>query len=395
MSSKILIVDDGFDRKIISHILHREGYEVLEAEDGAEGLKLSMETLPDLILLDINMPKLDGYGLCSLLRQDEKTANIPVIFLTSLDEAQDKIIGLEMGAVDYITKPYDIGEVTARIKNQLKIYHLAKDLLCANNELREKQNQLDEDLKAAALIQKSLLPSNLLKIDNIDLQWRFFPCDLIGGDIFNIIRCDEDHVAFYVIDISGHGVPAAMVTVSLTQTLHYHFDNYNNVTGDFPNRNVLHPSDLLLTLDREYPMERFDKYFSMVYMVLNIRNGHLVYSNAAHPPPVLLKETGHLELLEEGGSIIGLGGSIPFFEGMVNLSSGDKIVLYTDGLIDYQDETGDFFGEENFYNFLKNNINLPIDKLTDKLFDALSSFGKNAKLRDDVSFLTFMYKGDS
>jgi sigma-B regulation protein RsbU (phosphoserine phosphatase) len=395
MSSKILIVDDGFDRKIISHILHREGYEVLEAEDGAEGLKLSLETLPDLILLDINMPKLDGYGLCSLLHQDEKTANIPVIFLTSLDEAQDKIIGLEMGAVDYITKPYDIGEVTARIKNQLKIYHLTKDLLGANNELREKQNQLDEDLKAAALIQKSLLPSNFLKIDNIDLEWRFFPCDLIGGDIFNILRFDEDHVAFYVIDVSGHGVPAAMVTVSLTQTLHYHFENHNNLKCGRQYSHMLHPSDLLLTLDKEYPMERFDKYFTMVYMVLNIRNGHLVYSNAAHPPPVLLNAKGNLEVLEEGGSIIGLGGSIPFLEGVVNLKSGDKIVIYTDGLIDYQDENGNFYGEEKFYEFLKRNINLSIDKLTDKLFDELNKFGKNAKLRDDVSFLTFMYKDGS
>ncbi len=138
MSSKILIVDDGLDRKILSHILHRDGYEVLEAGDGAEGLQLCLEALPDLILLDINMPKLDGYGLCNLLRQDQRTANIPVIFLTSLDESQDKIIGLEMGAVDYITKPYDIGEVTARIRNQLKIYQFTKELLRANNELMKK-----------------------------------------------------------------------------------------------------------------------------------------------------------------------------------------------------------------------------------------------------------------
>jgi sigma-B regulation protein RsbU (phosphoserine phosphatase) len=150
-----------------------------------------------------------------------------------------------------------------------------------------------------------------------------------------------------------------------------------------------------LTLDKEYPMERFDKYFTMVYMVLNIRNGHLVYSNAAHPAPVLLNAKGHLEVLEEGGSMIGLGGSVPFFQGVVNLKSGDKIVIYSDGLIEYQNENGEFFGEEKFYEFLKRNINLPIDKLTDKLFDELSKFGNNAKLRDDVIFLTFMYKGIS
>jgi len=395
MSSKILIVDDGFDRKIISNILHREGYEVFEAEDGAEGLKLCLETLPDLVLLDINMPRLDGYGLCSLLRQNQKTVNIPVIFLTSLDESQDKIIGLEMGAVDYITKPYDIGEVTARIKNQLKIYTLTKDLMRANSELMEKQAQLDADLKAAALIQKSLLPSNLLTIKNIDLDWRFYPCDLIGGDIFNILRVDKDHVAFYMIDVSGHGVPAALVTVSITQTLHYHMENYINLKCDCPNNYVLNPSDLLLTLDKEYPMERFDKYFTMIYMVLNIRNGDLIYSNAAHPPPVLLTSQGEMKLLEEGGSIIGLGGNIPFFEGKINLKSGDKIILYTDGLIEYHNTEGIFFGEEEFFKFLNNYIHQPINKLTDQLFKVLKQFGNGASLRDDVSFLTFMYKRNS
>jgi phosphoserine phosphatase RsbU/P len=394
MSSKILIVDDGFDRKIISRILYREGYEVIEAEDGAEGLKLCLETLPDLVLLDINMPKLDGYGLCSLLGQNEQTTNIPVIFLTSMDDSRDKIIGLEMGAVDYITKPYDISEVTARIKNQLKIYHLTKDLLRVNNELREKQLQLDTDLKAAALIQKSLLPSNHLQIDNIDLEWRFYPCDLIGGDIFNILRLDKDHLAIYMIDVSGHGVPAALVTVSITQTLHSHMENYKSIKCDGQCNYMLHPSDLLLTLDKEYPMERFDKYFTMIYMVLNLRNGNLIYSNAAHPYPVLLNSQNKLELLKEGGSIIGLRGGIPFSEGMINLRSGDKIILYTDGLIEYQNNKGDFYGENKFYNFLIKNINQSINNLTGDLFNELRQFGNGATLRDDISFLAFGYKGN-
>jgi DNA-binding response OmpR family regulator len=144
MATRILIVDDGFDRKILTRILQREGYQVLEAGDGVEGLQLCLETVPDLVLLDINMPKLDGYGLFNLLRQDQRTANIPVIFLSSLDESQDKIIGLEMGAVDYITKPYDIGEVTARIKNQLKIHQLTRELLRANHEFRKKHNESDD-----------------------------------------------------------------------------------------------------------------------------------------------------------------------------------------------------------------------------------------------------------
>lgn len=395
MTSKILIVDDGFDRKILGHILTKEGYEVLEAADGAEGLRLSLEAQPDLILLDVNMPKLDGFGLCSFLQNDPRTAEIPVIFLTSLDEAQDKIIGLEIGAVDYITKPYDIGEVTARIRNQLKIHHLTQELRRANEELREKQRQLDEDLKAAASIQKSLLPSDQLSLENVMLVWRFYPCELIGGDIFNVLRIHEDYLGFYIIDVSGHGVPAALVTVSITQSLHYYKENIKLMNCEASLHTILSPSRLLASLDKEYPMERFDKYFTMAYLVLNIRTGELVYANAAHPPPVLLRLAGEFRLLEEGGSIIGLGGAIPFFEGTVNLQPGDKVILYTDGLVDYQNDRGEFFGEERLYEFCQKQHAAPLQQLTDELFASLQAFGKNAKLRDDVSYLAFEYQGTS
>ncbi|MGQ9919938.1 MAG: PP2C family protein-serine/threonine phosphatase [Desulfobacca sp.] len=393
MTSKILVVDDGLDRKILGHILTREGYEVYEAADGAEGLRLCLDHKPDLILLDVNMPKLDGFSLLSLLQKDERTASIPIIFLTALDEARDKIIGLELGAVDYITKPYDLGEVTARIRNQLKIYHLTQELRRANEELREKQRQLNEDLKAAAAIQKSLLPSTHLQLDLIDVEWRFYPCDLIGGDIFNFLHLRDDFVAFYMIDVSGHGVPAAMVTVSINQTLQYYKEKTSLMGCSCPDNIILSPSKLLLSLDKEYPMERFDKYFTMAYLVLNRRNGALVYANAAHPPPVLLESNGGFRLLEEGGSIIGLGGSIPFFEGMVTLNPGDKVVLYTDGLVDYQNDRGEFFGEDRFYQFLKAHAAAPLPHLTAELFQTLEKFGNKSKLRDDVSFLAFLYRG--
>jgi len=395
MTSKILIVDDGFDRKILGHILTKEGYEVLEAADGAEGLRLSLEFQPDLILLDVNMPKLDGFGLCTLLQNNARTSEIPVIFLTSLDEAQDKIIGLEMGAVDYITKPYDIGEVTARIRNQLKIHHLTCELRRTNEELREKQRQLDADLKAAASIQRSLLPSDRLHLERVSLVWRFYPCDLIGGDIFNILRIRDDALGFYIIDVSGHGVPAALVTVSITQSLHYYKENINIMNCSCPDPAILSPRRLLTSLDREYPMERFDKYFTMAYLVLNSCTGELVYANAAHPPPVLLRATGEFQLLEEGGSIIGLGAGIPFLEGRTLLQRGDKVILYTDGLVDYQNDREEFFGEERLYAFFQKNYAASIQQLTDELFATLYAFGNNAKLRDDVSYLIFEYQGTS
>jgi phosphoserine phosphatase RsbU/P len=395
MTTKILVVDDGLERKLISHILKKYGYEVVEAGNGAEGLELASSLMPDLILLDILMPKLDGYEVYRLLQNDPQTAAIPVIFLTGMTDAEDKVKGLEMGAVDYITKPFDPGEVLARVRTHIKIHTLTKELLNINKELVEKQNQLDEDLKAAALIQHSLLPRSIMKIRNLDLAWLFNPCDHMGGDIFNILHLDEQRIAFYMIDVSGHGVPSALITVSITQMLQQQVDYHNNSECLTLNNNLLRPSELLQMLDKEYPIERFDKYFTMAYMVLDVSNGRLTYSIAGHPPPVLLGMGGEIELLQEGGTIIGLGGIVPFAEGEKYLRKGDKIIIYTDGVVERQNEVGEFYGEDRFFDLLRNSKNFPIKSTIDKIFSTVINFGNNEKLLDDISLLGFEYKGEN
>jgi phosphoserine phosphatase RsbU/P len=393
MTAKILVVDDGLERKLISNILKKYGYEVVEANNGEQGLEIALSLTPDLILLDILMPKLDGYEVYTLLQKDFRTAEIPVIFLTGMTGAEDKVKGLEMGAVDYITKPFDSGEVLARVRTHIKVHTLTKELLHINKELIEKQNQLDDDLKAAALIQQSLLPRNIMRIENLDLAWLFNPCEHMGGDIFNILHLDEQHIAFYMIDVSGHGVPSALITVSITQMLQQQVDNYANNGCSTLHNTLLRPSELLEILDREYPIERFDKYFTMAYLVLDIDNGNLTYSIAGHPPPVLLGVNGDIELLREGGTIIGLGGIVPFAEGRKQLCNGDKLIIYTDGVVERQNDLGEFYGEDRFYDLLKNGIRLSINTTVNNIFDDVIKFGSNSKLQDDITLLGFEYKG--
>ncbi|OIP88864.1 MAG: hypothetical protein AUK55_15485 [Syntrophobacteraceae bacterium CG2_30_61_12] len=388
MPGTILIVDDSMvNRKLLSKTLAGLGHEIIEARDGKEALERSFELLPDLILLDIIMPEIEGFEVCSALKADERTADIPIIFLSARSEVKDKIKGLEIGAVDYITKPFDRGEVLARVQNQLKIRALTKDLM-------EKQARLDEDLKAAAGIQGSLLPRKLPDVENLEMVWKFTPCEMIGGDIFNVLRLDESHLGFYILDVSGHGVPSAMVTVSVSQMFQTHSGSLvKRQKGNPPFYEIVQPRHVLQQLDREYPLDRFDKYFTIVYAVLNVHTGHLSYSNAAHPCPVLLHADGTLELLDKGGTIIGLDGAVPFEEGELDLHRGDKLFLYTDGLTEYQNDEGGFFGQDRFHDLLASLRDRSLSVILDRVYEAMTQFGNRVKLQDDVSILGIEFKG--
>jgi phosphoserine phosphatase RsbU/P len=257
-------------------------------------------------------------------------------------------------------------------------------------QLIEKQRLLDEDLKAAAEIQRSLLPASFPPIDNCRFAARFIPCERIGGDIYNVFELDEDRVVIYLIDVSGHGVPAAMVTVSVSQMLHPttgYFCDSHGVQLSSCNTGLACPKEVLEALDSNYPIERFDKHFTMSYLVLNHRDSTIISCNAGHPPPVLLHANGQIELLEQGGGIVGLDGVIPFEEETKSLVQGDKLILYTDGITEYLNNGGEFYGEERLYNMLSNLAKSSAQELVDSLVDSVLEFGDKWPPEDDITLV--------
>lgn len=385
----ILVVDDDkTNRTLLSIILKKAGYRVMEAEDGQDALAKTLETPVDLVLLDIMMPNMDGYEACRRMKEDTGTRDIPVIFLSAKTETRDKIMGLESGGADYVTKPFDKGEVLARVRSQLRIRNLTREVI-------EKQKHLDNDLKVAAGIQQSLLPSRKVpENSHLKWAWRFKPCQEIGGDIFNILRLDETHLAVYMLDVSGHGVASALVTVSASQMLQPHTNTLvRHGSGKGSRNEMIGPVDVVKQLDHEYPMERFDKYFTLVYLLIDTEKGLLRYCNAGHPPPILFRADGIVEKLEKGGPMIGLQGALPFEEGKIALTSGDRIILYTDGVVEYEKANLDFYGEERFRAVITKSAELPIEAFLDAIMEDLTTFGEGAPPRDDVSLLAFEYKG--
>lgn len=396
MADTILIVDDEeINRILLASILEENGFDYCMAANGDEAISVAAQEQPDLILLDIMMPDKDGYQACKELKEDPVTTHIPIIFISTMGDTEDKVKGLELGGTDYITKPFDTGELLARVNGQLKIKHLTENLLQANRELRQKQKALDADLSAAAEIQKSLLPAPPAQTPGLDIAWQFMPCDAVGGDILNILQVDENHWAFYMLDVSGHGVPAAMITVSVQQQLRAKTGLLTKKSiAPPPHYEIRSPSRVLESLDMEYPIDRFDKYFTITYMLLNVTTGHLTYSNAAHPPPVLLRKNGELELLEEGGTIIGMDGIIPFDEGEKTLQPGDTVFLYTDGIPEYRNQEEEFYTIERFYDDIRNSLGKSsVQATNDIIHTVIHEFGENINPQDDISLLAVRYMG--
>lgn len=381
---KILVVnDDEGIRAVMQSVLDENGYETFEASNGRIGIEQTIKQMPDLILLDIMMPEVDGFEACSELKMNPTTKNIPVIFLSSLTNPKDKIKGLELGAVDFINNAMDKGELLARVQTQLKIKSLTQALRESNQQLIRKQESLDQDLQAAATIQRSFLPSINLELSNLELAWSWVPSNLLGGDIFNVIRLDESKFIIYMVDVSGHDVPSALVTVSVSQFL-------NQLNA--PSNVFISPHQSLNELDKEYPIERFDRYFTIFYLVLDVYNGQLSYSCAGHPPAVLLKKDQKFKLLDQGGPIIGFNNGYTFEEMIETLSKGDKLFLYTDGVTDVKNKQGERFGNERLYPLLEKIKKKPIKEIAGDIQLALNEFSEGVRFPDDISFLGFEYK---
>ena len=246
-------------------------------------------------------------------------------------------------------------------------------------------------MTAAAEIQKTLLPKSAVDLEGFDIAWIFEPCDQMGGDIFNIIRIDENHIVIYMLDVSGHGVPAAMITVSVSQFLQQNLLGLLKKKGD---REELSPARVLAGLDDEFPFERFDNFFTITLITINTKNGSLIYSNGGHPFPVLLHSDNELELLDKKGPIIGMGSltliddrKAGFEEGRFKIEPGDKLFVYSDGIVEYHNQHEQLYGENRFFSNLKTHGDEPVSRIVEDCRKDLFKFGENTKQRDDITLV--------
>lgn len=248
-------------------------------------------------------------------------------------------------------------------------------------KLEKQQQQINHELETAGEIQKSLLPGSNLEIDNIVIAWKFEPCGHIGGDIFQIHEISEKQIGIYMLDVCGHGVSAALIAVTISQFL-MSLHSRMRLTGK-----IFTPETVMNRLDKEFPMERFDCFFSIAYISLNIESGCFTYCNAGHMPPLIVRSSGHLERLVNHGMAIGSGFGAAFTQEEKQLHAGDRLILHTDGLIENFGMDGERKGKDRFYAFLKKSHHLPTRDLVDKAFETADRQRGESAPSDDMSLI--------
>jgi len=379
----VLVVDDSEAVRILISVFLREGgYITVSAEDGQQGLEQCLREPPDLILLDIAMPVMDGFSLCARLQKDKNLCHIPIIMLSARDDMESKMRSFELGAVDYIIKPVTKEELLARIKTHLTISRLTYSLQEANRKLLLHQEQLLQGLHAAADLQKNLLPRRVPDCKKLHFSSYFKPCQEVGGDIYNIVRLDSDHLAVYILDVSGHGFPAAMMAALATQAL----SSFSLMSdSEHPDERVARPAMVIRELNREFPISRFNLYLTMVYLLFDTSDFSFRYCCAGHPPLVHMRGDGTVSLLDAGGPPAGMDGS--WEEGEGRLESGDRLFFYTDGITEHSGPDGELYGQERFIDSIEKSHGLPLQAAVQSIIGELKRFGGQKEPDDDVTLL--------
>lgn len=274
----------------------------------------------------------------------------------------------------------------------MKYAESERQLTRLNAELREKQEHLDADLKAAAVIQTALLPKPLPAASNVRAAWKFVPCQSIGGDVFLLTPLGKRYLMVAIVDISGHGVPSAMVTVSVCQFLQPQAGTIFQA-GAGPDGTVVPPGQVLAALDREFPYFRFKKTFSIFYGVLDRITGQFTYTNGGHPQPFLQTTDGALATLEEHGPIIGMGLGSTFPEGSLTLDPGSRLTFYSDGLTECRSPSGELFGDDRVRDLLAAHRDLPLPALAATIHAGASDFVAGAGFPDDFTLVHLEFAG--
>lgn len=321
-------------------------------------------------------------------------------YLKSGETKTPQLSALTYQLLEYWATTKDF-EIDNKLLQELVFKYAAseKKLKELNKELTWRQERIEGDLAAAADIQSSLLPQKINSINHLTVSWKFKPCDKIGGDIFNMARLDDNHWGIYMLDVSGHGVPAAMVAVSVFQNLHPQTGRILMKSGDSQQARAYRSSARVLEkLDLEYTFERFNNFFTINYVILNAATGNFTCSSAGHPPPIIIRQNGSLDIMASGNPPIGtrdlrlVDEQITFPEEKRKLNSGDKLLLYTDGVFEYQNHQGEFYGNEQFHQKLKELKDRPISDLVDMQFQALMEFGNGVAPKDDISLLGIEFR---
>jgi phosphoserine phosphatase RsbU/P len=381
----LLVDDDDLTRDLLIRFLERNGFAATGVGTGVEALALIEKGGHDLILLDILMEGMGGLEILRDVRRRHSPTDLPVIMATSRDQPRDVVEALQLGANDYVTKPFDFPVVLARVQTQLslkrsvdQIRQLELGLLLRNAELEEANRRMKRDLAAAAKVQAALLPGATPMTPAARFAWEFKPCTELAGDLLNVIPIDDRRVAMYVLDVVGHGVAAALVAVMANRVL-----TQLHLAAD----RLASPSEVATRLNAEFSWDpQTCQFLTLLYGVLDLDAGGFRFVTAGHPGPVYLPHDAQPRNLRLPSSPIGLGDE-PYAEHFLKLRSGDRLYLYSDGVPEACGRNSKCFGVNRLLTHLDQSRTATLPDSLDGLLRAVHHWCDGLPPEDDISLL--------
>jgi len=373
----LLVDDDPENIEIVNSILG-DKYEIRVAKNGVKALELvNTEPTPGLILLDVIMPHMDGYEVCRHLKTDSKTRDIPVIFLTGKTDVADETRGFEVGAVDYIHKPFSPPIVTARVRTHLML----RD---AHETVAQQLSVMNSELEMARQVQLSILPSEIPELSGLEIAARYLPMRSVAGDFYDFLVVDDKHLGILIADVSGHGLPSALIASMLQSSLAWQSPHASD------------PGEVLSGLNRAIN-GKFERHFvTAAYLFVDLENGTWKYAGAAHPPMLLWQpKLGRATEYVENGLMLGPFSNASYSSVNFPMEQGDRVVLFTDGVVEAKNSSGREFGVERVRQILESKHDLRPGRFVDALLYGLSGWSEHAlgsSQSDDITLLVIDFR---
>jgi len=321
-------------------------------------------------LLDVMMPGMDGYEVCTRLKTDSATRDIPVIFLTGQTETEDETRGFSVGAVDYIHKPFSPAVVKARVETHLVLRGMRE-------QLAQQLTAIQKELETARQIQQSILPETLPQIAGLDIAARYVPMTAVAGDFYDFIPLDDKRLGILVADVSGHGMPAALIASMLKIALAAQCDN------------AADPARVLQGLNQALCGKFQHHYVTAAYAFLDMEKRTLTYSGAGHPPMLMWNSSGVRDV-QENGLFLGKFDFATYTSVEIPFAPGDWALLYTDGISETANPAELEFGSERLRPCLTAQPDASADAFANRLLSELATWsarGQGEDLDDDLTLI--------
>jgi sigma-B regulation protein RsbU (phosphoserine phosphatase) len=377
-SIKVLLVDDQVivGETVRKMLASESDIEYRFCQDPAAAIDAANEFRPTVILQDLVMPDVDGLQLVKFFRANALTRETPLVVLSSKEEPVIKARAFALGANDYLVKLPDKLEVLARIRYHSRGYINLLERNDAYSRLAESQRELAAEVNRAARYVQSLLPAPL-QSHNATVSWKFVPSTQLGGDMFGYHWIDDQHLAIYLLDVSGHGVGSSLLAVSAANVLSAH-----GLSGVDPRD----PGQVMTKLNEMFQMDRQDgKYFTIFYGVYSPKSRTLAHCNAGHPPALLYSDNT-LHELEVDGPAVGMIPDLPYATHSIAISEHARLLVYSDGVFEIEKQDGQMWQYADFVEQIK-----PLFEGNAELIESHNKFVRTLNngetLGDDFSML--------